>query len=310
MINVLAFKLLPGCFHLASVGVVGVYLRRSAPEQALQGVLLVGWNPIMLYETWGNGHNDAAMLFFILLAAWWMLRRHYTLANLALVAGALIKFIPALLIPAAVVLAWRNLAGRRERAGFILKTALGGLLMMVIFYFPFWYGPATFGVGRRMELFTTSLPAVIHQMLLPELGVGGAAQVVSLGAFGLLAVFILVQSVRAQAAERDFPWVAFCILAFYLLVACLWFQQWYSLWLVGLAPLLPEGEKRLAILFGLWVLTKQFLFCPLINPGMLRDPQSVWLEAALASGVLGLPWLAALLHIRSSLPGKAARHAS
>ena len=96
------------------------------------------------YETWGNGHNDAAMLFFILLAAWWMLRRHYTLANLALVAGAL-KFIPALLISAAaVVLAWRNLAGRRERAGFILKTALGGLLMMVIFYFPFWYGPATF----------------------------------------------------------------------------------------------------------------------------------------------------------------------
>ena len=89
--NVMTFKLLPGLFHLASVGLVFLFLRAKAPEKALGGVLLLGWNPVLLFETWGNGHNDMAMTFWFLLAFWWISRQDYTLAVLSLLLGALVK---------------------------------------------------------------------------------------------------------------------------------------------------------------------------------------------------------------------------
>jgi hypothetical protein len=68
--NVLAFKLMGGLFLAVSVGLVAVILRRIAPERALAGVALLAWNPVVLYETIGNGHNDMAMAVWLLAAAW------------------------------------------------------------------------------------------------------------------------------------------------------------------------------------------------------------------------------------------------
>ena len=48
----------------ASTAVVVVILRRKAPERALAGVVLLAWNPVILVETLGNGHNDIAAIFW------------------------------------------------------------------------------------------------------------------------------------------------------------------------------------------------------------------------------------------------------
>src|SRR5262249_40950080 len=149
--------------HLASVAVVVLYLRRIAPERALAGALLLGWNPVVLYETWGNGHNDVAMIFWVLLAAVLINRKRYTLGSLSLVAGALIKFIPVLLIPAAMLIGYRNLEKSSSRVGFIFGTSVGALLITILAYLPFWNGLASFSMGRRMQMFTTSIPAVIYR---------------------------------------------------------------------------------------------------------------------------------------------------
>jgi hypothetical protein len=79
------------------------------------------------------------------------------------------------------------------------------------------------------------------------------------------------------------------------MITCLWFQQWYSLWLVALAPLLPENNRRLALLIGFWVLTKQFVFGPLIVPVMTLYPnKAIWLEPLLTISTLGIPWIFAV----------------
>src|ERR1051325_3820424 len=104
--NIFAFKILPGLFHVASIAVIVLYLRNNKPEQALTGAVLLGWNPVVLYETWGNGHNDIVMIFWVLFAALLINKKHYTLSILSLVAGVLIKFIPVVLIPAAVWLGY------------------------------------------------------------------------------------------------------------------------------------------------------------------------------------------------------------
>ncbi|MBE0682301.1 MAG: hypothetical protein IH589_10335 [Anaerolineales bacterium] len=301
--NVLAFKLLPGIFHLAGVVVVVLYLRQTAPEQALGGALLLGWNPLMLYETWGNGHNDVAMAFWFLAAAWWILRRHYTLAALSLMVGALIKFIPILLIPTVLLIGWRSLETIRARLLFLVNTALLSLLITAASYYPFWNGFATLSFDRRMQMFSASIPATIFQLLKPTLGLNDAARLVSLSALGLLAVFVLIQSFRINEKEssRNFPQTTFYILAFYLLITCLWFQQWYTLWLVCLAPLLLKPNRRLAILFSFWVVTKQLVFSRIFVATMFFKPETaIYLTPLHTLAVLGVPWIYAVWILKTN----------
>ena len=163
--NVLAFKLLPGVFQLASVAVIALFLRRTAPDQTLSGVLLAGWNPVVLYETWGNGHNDMAMVFWIILAVFLISRKRYTLATLSLVAGALIKYVPVLLIPSALLVGYYGLNKLGTRLWFLMKTLLGSVLMTVAAYFVFWNGVASLSINRRMQMFSTSIPSVIVNVL-------------------------------------------------------------------------------------------------------------------------------------------------
>jgi hypothetical protein len=306
--NILAFKILPGIFHLTSMAVVVSYLHRHQPQQALSGALLLGWNPVLLYETWGNGHNDIAMIFWVLLAALLISQKHYSLGTLSLVAGTLIKFIPAMLIPTAMLIGYHSLENLKSRLSFIIRTSLAGVVLIMIAYIPFWNGMATFSIGRRMLMFTTSIPAVIYRILKPALGWSEAAHLVSLGALGLLAIFTLIQTLRAQKnSTQDFLQTAFNILAFYLLVTCLWFQQWYGIWLISLAPLLPVRSRRFALVFGYWVLSKQLIFVQLVIPAMSYKPETVvWLEPLLAITVFGVPWIYVLLGLQTSRQLKAA----
>jgi len=306
--NILAFKILPGIFHLTSIAVVVLFLHRLQPQRALSGALLLGWNPVVLYETWGNGHNDIAMIFWVLLAALLISQKHYSLGTLSLVAGTLIKFIPVLLIPAAMLIGYYTLENLKSRFWFFVKTSLAGAFLIMIAYVPFWNGMATFSIGRRMLMFTTSVPAVMYRILKPALGWSEAAHLVSLGALGLLAIFTLIQTLRTQKQEsaEGFLQTAFNILAFYLLVTCLWFQQWYGIWLISLAPLLPVPSRRFAIVFGFWVMTKQLIFVQLVLPFMSHHPETViWWEPLLALIVIGVPWIYALLGLRTSRQLKA-----
>ncbi|HEX9012223.1 MAG TPA: hypothetical protein VF813_01860, partial [Anaerolineaceae bacterium] len=74
--NLIAFKALPGLFYLLSLPVAALMLRRVTARPALPALLLLAWNPLVLYEVWGNGHNDIMMAFFILLAGWMVLEKH------------------------------------------------------------------------------------------------------------------------------------------------------------------------------------------------------------------------------------------
>lgn len=297
--NVIVFKMIPGLFLLASLGLVALILRRQAPQEMLAGVLLLGWNPMVLYEVWGNGHNDLVMVFWILVAVWAIQRRHFTLSILALVAGTLVKFLPVLLIPAAGFIALFELRDWRLRLGFILRTALFAILLITLLYAPFWEGPQVFTLTHRTNLFTSSLPASIYHILSPKLGDGPAARAIYLGALGVTlvaAVWIGFRAGRSSAQDR-FAQASFNILAFYLLVTGLWFQQWYMVWLVALTPLLMTMySRRLGLFSAFWALSKQFVFGPLLIWPSHRLSQP-WLEIWFTLAVLGPSWLFALFTI-------------
>jgi hypothetical protein len=291
--NVLAFKLLGGAFLAASVGVVAAILKSMAPKRALAGVVLLAWNPVILYETLGHGHNDMAMVFWILVAVWTLLRHRYTLTVLILVTGALFKFMPLLMLPAAGLVAVRDLPDVRARLRFLLVTGAAAVALVVLAYAPFWHGIKTLDVERRRELFTTSLPAVAYASLEPRLGEERTASLISQVAAGLTGLFALYQGWRAwhDRTWLGFTRAAFNILMFYLLLTCLWFQSWYAVWPLGLAALLPPGHAaRLGALFGYATLSKPLIFGPLwLWPRPL--PPKIWRELRLGPAVLALPWL-------------------
>ena len=264
--NVIAFKLVLGGFWAGSIVLIGLIVRRIAPDRALAAVVLFAWNPIGLYETLGQGHNDIVLVFWMLLAAWLLIERRYAPAVVALIVGALFKYIPLLLVPAALLVAWRDLTHLLARFKFLALTTLMCGVLIVVAYAPFWRGIDTLNIGRRAHLFTTSLPAAIYVSLVPTRGAEKAGNEVALVAAGLTAIFALVQGLRAwrDRSALSFTGSAFYVLMFYLLMTCLWFQQWYAIWLLGFAALLSPGRTaRLGALFSYTAQTKPLIFAPL-----------------------------------------------
>jgi hypothetical protein len=293
--NVIAFKILPGAFWLASGYIVIRVLREHAPQYALSGALLWFWNPAVLYETWGNGHNDPVVVALMLAAVWLLLEERHSLAFLSLTIGALVKYIPALLMPAAVFVALRKLASTHKRLPYLATTGLSAIAVTGLAYWPFWTGWQTLTVSRRLGMYTTSLPAMAMQVALSMTGDAEAKRWMALTAAILTAAAALWLGWRGSKGKdwSDYPRTAFSILAFYLLVTCLWFQGWYVMWLIGFGALIPSARLRFfAIFFSLVVMVKYFLLGPILLWRTPWPPQPL-LEVTFTLGVMGLPWLVA-----------------
>jgi hypothetical protein len=111
--NVLAFKSLAALGSL--IGALGVYsaLMHSAPRRAIGGTYLFALNPLLIYMTAGRAHNDSLMIACIAWSLAFLARRQYMTSLLSLLFGALIKFIPLMLIPVVAIVAWRQCVLRR-----------------------------------------------------------------------------------------------------------------------------------------------------------------------------------------------------
>ncbi len=263
--NVITFKLVPGVFFFASLGVITLILRRTTPVRLLPAVFLLAWNPMVLFETFGNGHNDMSMVFWILLAALYLIKKQYVLTILSLIVGALFKFIPLMLLPAAGLICLRDIDGLKARLRFLIVSGLLSAGLLAAVYAPFWHGWETLTVLGRSDLFRSSLAAILYTGLGKTIDKATLSQVLVLLVNSLLLVYIAWASWRAFKDKTwlSFPTAAVRILLFYLLVSCTWMMVWYPIWPLALAVLLPPGALQgLAVFFSLTVLTKQFLLFP------------------------------------------------
>ena len=288
--NVFAFKLLSGFFWAGSVAVVALILHRIDPRKVLPRTLLYAWNPILLYETFGNGHNDIVMVFFILLACWAFTGKKWVHGFLALTGGVLIKFVPGLLFPAALAFAWALLPNLRARIRCLLLAGLCCAVFAAAAYAPFFSGFEHFYLAHELPLYTTSLPAVLYQSLKGILN-GYASPYISLGAWIITGLFTAWQACRlCRHPELGFTRVAFNTLYFFLLVTITWFQPWYTPWILGLAILLPAPWLWMGEVLVFLTRSKPLIFIP-IAYWIPPYPPQPWLEIQLTLGVLGIPWL-------------------
>jgi Glycosyltransferase family 87 len=313
-INLLAFKSVAVMFYLGCIAIIAAILHRQAPERALAAVSLFALNPLVIYETAGNGHNDIVMVFWMLLGFYFLSRERHSLAALALTVGALTKFVPGFILPVVLVYSLSRLPTWCRRCRFLVVTGLDCGLLTAAVMGIFWRGGDMLAAQGRLTMLTTSLPAFVEALLEPRWGPALSEQWV--GQLSLLltgaAVVVAARTVwrgapsatTRQGRPDEAPWLraaraSTAVLLFYLLATCLWFQSWYTLWPLSLAVLLPDGPLATAAILlsvaGIW---KPIYFDFFLNRSIL--PPRVRREALLGPMVLGTNWLFAGLSVARS----------
>jgi hypothetical protein len=256
--SVIFFKGLVILAYAGTACLIYATLRWLRPDWAARGLLFFAWNPLVLWETAGNGHNDMVMILFIIGCCWLLARggRAALLAPVALALAALTKFVPVLLLPIVLVVLWQDhqpAPGASARTWVravapVAAAAAGFLIVCVLFYAPFWYGPNTIGALARRDLFTASIPNVVRNTLASWLLASetDAMDWVRTGSTVVVAAWVLAATAwlllrppaatRAGRVEAGFR-AAYSIFFVYLVFGTLWFQPWYQSWLVALTPL-------------------------------------------------------------------------
>ena len=111
--NVLLYRLVLAVLAVGAVALVGLALREVAPRHAAFGMVLFGWNPMVI--VYAPSKTDTLMVFFLASAAFLLARRRFLSGTAAIVLSALVKLITLPLVALQLLSAlslrrWRQLA--------------------------------------------------------------------------------------------------------------------------------------------------------------------------------------------------------
>lgn len=240
-----ALLLLKALVVAASLGcavVIWKILGRVRPEDRLFGTLVYLWNPLIVVEFAGEGHNDALMILLVLVSLLFTVTARPALSVMGTAVGVLVKYLPVIFAPAQAIYLWRN---RRSTGSLALSVALGllyGLILAAALYGPFWIGAETFGAVRQQGLpFLAPTPSGILYWLVLQVVPPEQAAATTLRILGvLLVVFVLVVGWRARDAAGLLRACA-AISLFYLLVVSAGTWPWYAALPLALTALSPRG---------------------------------------------------------------------
>ena len=264
--NVLGQKALATAFFFGVVGLTMLVAERFQPGMAAPAGLLVGWNPLLQYETAGNAHNDVVMIAFTM-AAIHAIQRRWWLAVFPLLALAVaVKHVFILLAPLVALWMFRQPAMPPGRV--VLSGALGALVGLQ-FYAPFMAGGDAFSsLSAEGDRVISSTGSVISGSLerlarLPPPEARAAMRYLVLPVFlagYLMVLWRLLWPARVEQLTRLCFWTLFL----FLVVAKWWFWPWYLLWLVPLAAVMPRSRPSLVA--GVFSFSAMLSYVPVFWP--------------------------------------------
>ncbi|HLY29970.1 MAG TPA: polyprenol phosphomannose-dependent alpha 1,6 mannosyltransferase MptB, partial [Ktedonobacterales bacterium] len=144
----------------------------------------------------------------------------------------------------------------------IAEATLIGGVMTIACYAPFWEGLQTFtGLGQQLRplYYNDSVVAFVTgplQLLVPANEITALDKTVRLVFYTLFAIYTTIQAYRLwllgpHADLQDFITAAAKVIFASLVLITFWFQPWYVVWLIALAPLAREPfVRRQATIFG------------------------------------------------------------
>lgn len=251
--NLYLFKFLTALFYWLSALMISFILRQHDPEQQAGGTLLFAWNPLVLFEWPGNGHNGGVMMFFVLLAIFFLLRRRWTWVIPALLASVLSKYVSAILLLPFLIYCLRAQGDLRSQFRYLWQTSLISLVLVAIWIAPFFAVPT--GLLYEANFYSLlALPTLPYLFIRPFHGDQAARMLIQQVTSGLyLAVYSisLVVLFRPGANARRLVLLGTWLTIGYLWIACMHFQPWFVLWPIALGIWVNNSlARRVLVLFS------------------------------------------------------------
>lgn len=304
--NVLGHKALTALFLFVVTALairLADRLKPGAHMGAAAGVL-VGWNPLLQFETAGNAHNDVVMVAFALGTLWAMSERHWWAVFPLLALAVATKYVLVVLAP--VLLVWllsRRTAPRAAVFGSLLLGAAVGVTAMA----PFVIGVDLLDAFWREGCFVSASPAALLHALLGRLLPSDGLQRLTLvravlwpmGAAAYVAVLRRLARAHTEAAVAS---ACFWVIVLVLVLGLSWFGPWYTMLAVPFAALRPGS--RAAWMAVAWSMGALLLYVP---DTWLPPAEPLARQAVLVAIAFAPPLLAALGYGRVC-PGRHAAH--
>src|SRR3989441_13198565 len=248
LLGMYALKLAWAALHLVNVSML-YRIARHVTDDAVFALFAFACNPLILFETVGNGHNDGVMIFCGLAALLAMLHRHEALAIVFAFVGAILKLAGILWVLAIVVLLVRRRHWRALTWG-ALASAMAALMLVL------WPGclDALTVLNSQWHYSSDSLHTIlIHQVAAASARFSGGWDYDAVfQAERLIAtpVFVAVIAWRLRCVRdiggviRESGYLLLALLVGYAVSA----GPWYFTWLLPTASLTDSDRLRRTIL--------------------------------------------------------------
>jgi hypothetical protein len=254
--------------------------------------IAVAWNPLMLFETAGNAHNDIVMVFFAMAAFYALAMRQWLWIFPLLALSVATKYGLILLGP--LILVWLL---RREDVpkGKVLVSICLGAIVGAAVYLPFFQGADTLEVIRRQSGYNTSSPSALLDMLLVDQGGFNALESSRLMKQIVVPLFLVLyawQVWRVRGTVAGLVERSVVVLFLLMVIATWWFWPWYVIWIVPLAALLPRrGAALIGLSFSASAMLMYAAYFWLLYGGGVRLQAATATVAFLPPVLIGLGYL-------------------
>ncbi len=271
MDQVFAYKLLMNAVQIINLILVWWLLGRvfaAKPRARLVAFIVYAWNPLMLFDTAGNAHNDALMVTLLLLSVVplvWLKQQpsnlRWSTATVFVGMSALIKYTTGI-VGVFYVVPWaRRLPSWRSRTVWIGGTTLvAGLISFVLFLpwldFPRAFEPMFVAAGGKPWMYTNWAPDLValtvDRVLNPSTAddpnalhetVRFWAKLVTRGMFAIylgweLRRLWIIAGDRQRSLVEPILEASARAFAVLILLVLTWVLEWYWMWPLALVTLL------------------------------------------------------------------------
>jgi len=263
LLTVLVFKGAVAISHLANCLLVLCLARRFTGGDGLGPLLLYAWNPLIVIETAGSGHNEAVMMSLALLGLLLIDRGRLHGGVILLTMSTLVKYLTGILLLFSVIRVVKEEHTTRRRLSALARISAIGVLVTSLAYAPFWSS------GHALErLLSVAAPSktIVRVILVEALGKALAllglsqpeALVQSCTAYGLhIAFLVFVVLLLRKVAFADTQWSRvlelWAVAALtYVLVIYAWNFPWHLIpALTALFLTKPTRTARRALVWSL-----------------------------------------------------------
>ena len=215
---------------------------KISSKHKIRNLLIYALNPLVIFEGLINVHNDLFMLTTILGAVYFKKKDKLLLATLSIAIGALVKYVPVLLLP-------YILNKEKSKLNVVAYLAIAAATYIVISYAVIGGIKDIFAFMVQTSVIANSLYLVFFMHGIPNIGV---ISKIGKGIFILIYLAFIIKMLidgknKKQAKDEIIANRYIQLLALFILMCITNFRAWYLLWLFGLITEVDEKTRNIII---------------------------------------------------------------